>query len=73
MERLDVYTLTEVLKAAGVSTTAVYDHTDRGAIPAPSVRQGRRNFYTKEEKDMIVSYFKNRVSHSPIGFYRGTN
>lgn len=65
-----IYNTTEMCLHAEVDYNTLKVHEDRGAIPVPSVRRGRRNFYSQSEKDVIVSYFKAREKGSRIP-YRG--
>jgi hypothetical protein len=50
----------EVSKACNVAPSTLSHHIGVGAIPEPTMRVGRRSFFTAEERSLIVAYFERR-------------
>jgi hypothetical protein len=55
----------EVSKSSGIAPSTLSHHIGVGAIPPPTMGIGRRKFFTKEERDSIITFFEGRRQQRP--------
>lgn len=55
----------EVARESDVAPSTLSHHIGVGAIPPPTMGIGRRKFFLKEERDLIVAFFERRRQQSP--------
>lgn len=54
------YNQLEISKACGIAPSTLSHHIGVGSIPEPTMRIGRRSFFSAEERDLILAYFEGR-------------